>query len=120
MLSSILIPLGFFAMIIVIYYLNLRKKERMALLQMDKDISVFEGTKKQDCSSPRALKWGLFFVAIGLGIIVGKILESIGVEEEVAYFSMILIFGGAAMIISYVMDFNKAKKEDKETKQIEN
>ncbi len=111
---EIFVPLGFFAFIYGLVYLNNRKKERMALLQFGKDASVFEKAKPDLVS----LKWGFILIAIALGILFGDYLVAhTNMEEEVAYFSMVFIFGGISLIISYFVGLkqirdNKDKNEE--------
>ena len=57
------------------------------------------------------LKFGMLFVGIAVGILLGNILEvSTQLEEEVAYFSMVFLFGGAGLIINYFVEKADAKK----------
>jgi hypothetical protein len=98
--AEFLIPVAFFAMIYGIVYLLVRKKERQALLEKGADVSVFEVQGR----SYGSLKWGLLLVGIGVGILLGKVLGSYtALEEEPAYFSMICLFGGIALIIFHMI-----------------
>jgi len=94
--NEILIPITFFAMIYGIVYLLVRRKERQALIEKSLTASIFEIPQKNSGS----LKWGLLLVGIGVGILLGKVLEAYTcLEEEPAYFSMICLCGGIALII---------------------
>lgn len=109
---GILIPIGFFAMIFGIVYLSVtsRNRERMALIERGADPLLFETKKK--ASSGGIMKVGLFFLGIGFGIVVAYILTSGGgMEEGAAYPAMIFIFGGLALIVSYLWQ-RKQEKED--------
>lgn len=98
--AEFLIPVAFFAMIYGIVYLLVRRKERQALIEKGLNASIFE-TQVRSLDS---LKWGLLLVGIGVGIILGKILGSYtSLEEEPAYFSMICLFGGLALIIYHII-----------------
>jgi len=104
-MEGILIPLGFFALVLAIVYLNIRKKERILMLEKGADPSLFESKKQSNGS----LKWGLFLVGIGVGLIIANILaKNYLMTEEAAYFSMIFLFGGIALVISYFL----GKKEE--------
>jgi len=104
---EILVPLGFFAMIVAIVYLTIRKKERLSLIQHGADAS----TLKMDKESNGPLKFGLLLIGIALGILLGNLLsEYTSMQEEVAYFSMTFICGGISLLIYYMMD----KKQNKE------
>jgi hypothetical protein len=51
------------------------------------------------------LKFGLFFIGIGIGVLIASILTAMTlIEPEVAYFSMIFLFGGLALVIHHVID----------------
>ncbi|MEL6941276.1 MAG: DUF6249 domain-containing protein, partial [Bacteroidota bacterium] len=77
-----------------------RHKQRIALLEHGQEAKVFNSIRTQK----DALKFGMLAIGVGIGVLVGYLLEEIGMEEEPAYFSMILIIGGAALIAFYLMD----------------
>ncbi len=102
-LTGILVPLGLFAMIFGIVYMGItsRNRERMALIERGADPMLFETRKK--ASTGGIMKLGLFFCGIGLGIVVAYLLTSGGgMDEGAAYPSMIFIFGGIALVTSYL------------------
>jgi F0F1-type ATP synthase membrane subunit c/vacuolar-type H+-ATPase subunit K len=94
--------------IMYIYYTT-RNKERLALIEKGAEASLFN-TGKEGKSlinwGKFALKIGMLFMGIGLGIIAGAILESAALfpSEEAGYFSMIFIFGGLALVLFYLID----------------
>ena len=109
---EILVPLGFFAMIVAIVYLLVRKKERLTLIQNGADAS----TLKMDKTSNDSLKFGLLLIGIALGILLGNLLaEYTSMQEEVAYFSMTFICGGLSLLIYYMM--NKKQNAEDELKR---
>lgn len=92
-----------FGAIVAIVYLGIRKKERMAMLEKGVDASVFFTPKKRNSY---ALKYGLLLIGVALGILIGNILAvtpAFMYEKEAAYFSMIFLFGGLALVIYYFM-----------------
>jgi hypothetical protein len=100
MKGEIIVPIIVFAMVFGIVYISLRHKERMTLIKNQINASSLE-TKGNILGS---LKWGMIFIGIGLGIIVGKIIASnINIEEEAAFFSMICLFGGIALMLYYLV-----------------
>ena len=108
MKAEFLIPIAFFAMIFGIVYISIRKKERMAMIQRGADASLFESKK----SSFGNLKWGLLFVGIGAGILLGRLFAAYtNLGEEASYFSMICLLGGLSLVIYH---FVAKKRENKE------
>jgi len=104
---EILIPLGFFAMVVAIVYLLVRKKERLTLIQHGADAS----TLKLDKKSNDTLKFGLLLIGIAVGILFGNLLaETTAMMEEVAYFSMTFLCGGISLLIYYVVDKAQTKE----------
>ncbi len=100
MQGEFLIPIALFAMIFGIVYLFVRRKERLTLIEKGMDASIFE-THKNGLSS---LKWGLLFVGIGIGILLGRTLVTyFYIDEPAAYFAMICLFGGIALILYYIL-----------------
>lgn len=114
-MNDFLIPATIFATIYGIIYLLIRRKERMALLDRGLDPMSFE-KKSNDFSS---LKYGLLFTGIGTGLILANILVSSGImEREAAYFSLVSLFGGIALILDYILEIRltkKARNENQET-----
>ena len=106
--AEVIVPISVFAMVFGIVYIGLRHKERMALIRTGGNASNLD-TKGNILGS---LKWGMIFIGIGLGIIVGKIISSsTAIEEEAAFFSMICLFGGIALMIYYIVA-NRFKQQD--------
>jgi hypothetical protein len=82
-------------------YYTTRNRERMALIEKNADPSIL---KSESNGSFRLfpIKFGMMLMGIGLGILFGSILHATTVlEEEVAFFSMIFLFGGAGLFASY-------------------
>jgi len=105
---GILVPISFFAMIIGIVYLVIRKKERMLLIQKGADTSAFESKRKETST----LKWGLLFLGIGIGILLGRVFAAYTcLGEEASYFSMICLFGGLSLVIYHFLGRKMEKQE---------
>ncbi|MCK5839594.1 MAG: hypothetical protein KAG99_07085 [Bacteroidales bacterium] len=106
MIAGIIIPISFFALVLGIVYLTIRKKERMVMIEKGVDPSIFV-TKTWEFPS---LKWGMFLIGLGVGLIIANLLvNNYIMNEEAAYFSMIFLFGGIALVISYFVGKNLSK-----------
>ena len=106
--AGILVPIAFFAMVFGIVYLVIRKKERMLLIQRGADASAFESKKRNETSN---LKWGLLFLGIGIGILLGRLFASYTcLGEEASYFSLICLFGGLSLVIYHFIARNIEKQ----------
>lgn len=111
-MEPVLIPLIVFSSIFGVFYvfLSTRNKERMALIEKGADASLF-ATKKNHRSN-LTLKFGMLAVGIGIGILIASLLESYTIlDEEVAYPSMIFLFGGLFLIANAMIE-KKDKVED--------
>jgi len=114
-MSEMFIPLGFFAMVLAIVYLGIRKKERMALLQYGKDSSVFQTRR---CANP-SLKYGLLLVFLGTGLLVANYLASYQLmEEEPAYFSLLSLSAGIALLLYHFLTRNVQQAGKKENQDL--
>lgn len=115
-MEPILMTASVFATIYGIVFLNIRKKERMALLDRGLDPRAFE----KDNTSFSALKYGLLFTGIGLGLLLANILISMGaMDKDAAYFSLVSLFGGIALIIDYILEVSITKNRARNNKEAE-
>lgn len=110
-MEDILVPLAFFALIFGSLYVHLstRNKERLALIEKGASPELFK-LKNESHSGYASFKSGLFFIGIGLGIVAGYFLSNAGMQEEAAYFSMIFLFGGIGLVISFLLQEKLLKK----------
>jgi len=107
MSTEFLIPMSLFAMIFGIVYIIVRRKERLTMIEKGADPSLFERGK-----SPASLKWGMLFVGIGVGILLGKIFAAYScLGEEASMFSMICLFGGLSLVIYHFVERSMEKKD---------
>ena len=107
-ITPILVLIVIFGFIYGIVYLGVRRKERMTMLDKGVDPSVFNDFKP----GMATIRYGLLLIGIAAGILLGNILEATtNLEEEVSYFSMIFLFGGMALVISYFLEKHQSKKE---------
>jgi hypothetical protein len=119
---GILVPLTLFggAAAVLWKYFEGRHKERMAMIDKGVNPADFKSAppyRLWQGSVLSNLKWGLLFVFAGIGLLVGVQLQYyFGFHEESAIFGSILITGGLALIIFYLIAAKKLKEkpEDKE------
>jgi len=114
--APILIPLFVFSSIFGIFYvwISTRNKERMSLIEKGADASLF-ATKRRNFPSftNLTLKIGMLAVGIGTGILVGSLLSSYTVlDEEVAFPSMIFLFGGLFLVGNAFIEKKNKTEED--------
>ena len=115
--ADILIPITLFGGIAVILYkyFDGRHKERMTMIEKGVNPADFKSVSPLRLLQGNVLsnlKWGLLFVFTGIGLLIGLQIESIfGFEEGSAIFGTIMIAGGLALIIFYLIAAKKLKKE---------
>jgi len=86
--------------VMYVYYTT-RNRERMALIEKNADPSILKPGSNGSFKL-FAIKFGMLLMGIGLGILAGSILNTTTVlGEEVAFFSMVFLFGGAGLFTSY-------------------
>ena len=112
---EIIVPVALFASIFGIVYIvvSARNKERLALIDKGLDANMLH-IKTNTHGRYDALKIGLFLIGLAVGLLLGNVLESYTrIQEEVAYFSMVMLFGGLSLIVYYlIMKIIKPEKED--------
>jgi hypothetical protein len=105
-LIAIIIPIASFALIFGMFYLYIitRHRQRLALIEKGADASIFGmGPGNGKSGKYWTIRTGLFFVGIGVGILMGNLLVNIGLLDVVAYMSMIFIFGGLGLILFHII-----------------
>ncbi|NOU59770.1 DUF6249 domain-containing protein [Marinifilum caeruleilacunae] len=99
-ITGVVAIISVFGVIPLVVFLVHRHRERKALIEKGMDISLLQGEKK--CSTLESLKYGILLIGFAVGILIGNILDAYTrLNEEVAYFSMIFLFGGLALLIFY-------------------
>ena len=98
------------ALFAILYvYWTTRTKERLALIDKGTDARIF----KAEPSKYTLLKWGIFLIGAAVGVVSGYALSSV-INEVVAFFSMIFLFGGIGLIVAYFVTNMLSRKEVKE------
>ena len=100
----IMVMLGLF--ITIIYIRKFKNLERMAIIEKGMDLTIFG---KESSSAP-TLRLALLFMGAGTGLLFGYLLDRAWDMREVAYFSMIFIFGGVGLGLAYLIEEKKMKK----------
>ena len=106
-IGSVLIVAVVFAALYGVIKLFVSRKERI--------IAIEKGTGIPDMGSKgfsfSTLKCGIFLIGIGLGVLTASIITATtALESEVAYFSMIFLFGGISLIIAHLVERKKSEK----------
>jgi hypothetical protein len=104
-LIPIIISIG--AFITLIYIRKFQNLERMSIIDKGLDPNLF---KRETATAP-TLRWALLMIGAGMGLLLGYFLDRAWDMEEVAYFSMIFIFGGIGLGLAYIIDEKKMQQK---------
>ena len=117
-MEGVVISLGMFAMIYGIVRLGMTKKEHLMLIQAGLDPATFEKNAKPTLST---VKLGMLLLAVGLGILLANIIVKFNwMDRDAAYFSLVFIFGGASLLVSFLLERKQLKENlPEETKEPE-
>ncbi len=116
MLTQILVPLIVFGTIfgIVYIFLTTRNKERLALIEKGADAKLFNsGSPSKNTVSIVVLNIAFLAIAIGIGILLAKFINELGLDEDIAFSSMIFICGGIGLLTGFFVS-RKIKDDIKE------
>ncbi len=94
------------AFITIVYLRKFQNMERMAIIDKGLDPSLF----KTERSAAGALRASLLLIGAGVGLLLGYSLDRMFDMEEVAYFSMLFIFGGIGLGLAYLIEDKKSKE----------
>ena len=97
------------AIVMIIYLRKYENDERMAMIEKGVDPALFNLKKQRSTSLP--LRFSLLLIGVGLGLFIGYFLDVHFGMDEVAYFSMLFIFGGIGLGLAYVIEEKKMKAE---------
>ena len=113
-LAGIVISTGLFAMIFGIVYLA--KRERLSMIERGMDPRRY----KPQSAPFLTLKWGLLLIGCGLGLFLAYLLDhslftrmhdDFDDGNPAIYFSMIAMFGGAGLFLSYKIEKKEGDKD---------
>lgn len=102
-MEKVFIPLIVFGTLFAILYVyfTTRNKERLALIEKGADASLFKTGPGKGIFSKVVLNIAFLAIGIGVGVLLGSLLEMSGMEEDVAFPSMIFICGGIGLVTGY-------------------
>ncbi len=117
-LVGILVPISMFAMIFGIVYLA--KREKMAMIERGMDPRRY----KPQSAPFQNLKWGLLLIGAGVGLFLAFVLDRTVFKESMddngaIYASLIAIFGGLGLFISYLIEKKEVIDKEKPAAYIE-
>jgi hypothetical protein len=117
-LVGILVPISMFAMIFGIVYLA--KREKMAMIERGMDPRRY----KPQSAPFQNLKWGLLLIGAGVGLFLAFVLDRTVFKESTddngaIYASLIAIFGGLGLFISYLIEKKEVLDKEKPAAYIE-
>lgn len=111
-MEDIMVPLGFFAMVVAIVYIQADRKVKLNLIQHGADARSLKISKTTDGS----LRFGLLLVGVAVGILMGHLLvNNTNMQQEIAYFSMTFLFGGIALLIFALLQKRKPGTRENDT-----
>lgn len=102
-LLPIIIALG--AFIMVVYLRKFENIERMSMIEKGVAPDLFRKPRNGNSST---LRWSLLLIGVGIGFLMGYWLDRTFDMQETGYFSMLFIFGGLGLGISYFFEEKKS------------
>jgi hypothetical protein len=104
-LLPIIIALG--AFIMVVYLRRFENAERMSMIEKGVAPDLF---KRERTNAPGTLRWSFLLIGVGIGFLMGYWLDRTFDMEETGYFSMLFIFGGIGLGLSYFFEERRTGK----------
>jgi cbb3-type cytochrome oxidase subunit 3 len=99
-------------------YLRTKNKERMALIERDKDVSEFYSHKKSSFSFPW-LKIGVIATGFSIGWIIALVIAEVGlrkydgsyfIQPEPQVLGILFLFTSVSILVAYFVDKPKNKE----------
>jgi len=100
------------AYVMVIYLRKYGNIERMAMIEKGLDPKLFT-VERKPLNTSWSLRFALLLIGAGVGLLLGHFLDRSYDMEEVAYFSMLFICGGAGLGTSYLIEERKVRASEK-------
>ena len=107
--GEVIIPLAFFGVIFGLFYLYIssRNKERLALIEKGADASIFNLGKRGSSWKVIVINLACLVVGIGVGALIGSIIDEYTNLHEGAVVGVIFIMAGLGLYVGYTQT-NKA------------
>lgn len=105
--------------VIVLWYLYSRHRERMRLIEKGltpEEVKSYFTEAKKPKNPFNTLKWGILFLFVGLGIVISNLLYNVYDLDEGIGVGIVFVFGGAGLVLYYIIIASKEKKEEKHQK----
>ena len=106
-----LIILSVGVLVTIIYIRRIIGQERLSMIEKGINPADMQTTSRNP-NPIWPLRFSLLLIGAGLGLFVGYFLDMAFDMEEVAYFSMLFIFGGSGLGLSYIIE----SKREQETR----
>lgn len=87
----------------IIYLRRYENEERLSMIE--KGMNPGDIKRTRNTSFP--LRFSLLLIGVGVGLFIGYFLDANTRMEEVAYFSMLFIFGGLGLGVAYIIEEKK-------------
>lgn len=100
--------------VVVYTWLSSRHKERMAMIEKGVTPCDFKSGSLKEVFAPHplcSLKWGMLAMFVGIGLLVGNLLDHAFYINDSVYPASMLIFGGLGLILFYFIASRKMKAE---------
>jgi len=86
-----------FSFIVILVWLDTKKKERMFLLKLGKDPNLAD-SKEGAFSSTDYLKWGIIIISVGVGTLLGAMSPN-----NTMFIAYLMICSGVGIVVSFLV-----------------
>ena len=114
-MEEVLVPLIFFGTLFAILYvfLTTRNKERLALIEKGADAKLFKsGPSSNNYTGIIIINIASLAIGIGVGVLLGNLLDIAGMDDEIAMTSMIFICGGIGLLAGFFASRKLTSKKE--------
>ena len=112
--DAVIVLIIFGTLFAIIYvFLTTRNKERLALIEKGADAKLFKsGPGNSNVSGIVVINIAALAMGIGIGVLLGSMLEMTGMDDEVAFPSMIFLCGGAGLLTGFFLSRKLLTKKE--------